>query len=194
MARSILPTNKERKETMAAGKALDGKPYAGNPHVRFDEVKVAPAATPRRGSLLYKKLIVLLVLAGTASSFGAPVFDNGVLTYTVAADATETEANTFASYGTVTSVVKEGAGTLKLTVSNSSYGGTVDIKAGILDCAHGHALGSKNGTVYVRDGAQLKPTFSTTQGDSYISPSVHIIGEGPDGNGAIRAANSGMGD
>ncbi|MBQ6914340.1 MAG: hypothetical protein IJQ65_01355, partial [Kiritimatiellae bacterium] len=44
----------ERKESMATGKALDGKPYAGNPHVRFDEGEVAPAATPRRGSLLYK--------------------------------------------------------------------------------------------------------------------------------------------
>ncbi len=31
----------------------NGKPYAGNPHVRFDEGEVAPAATPRRGSLLY---------------------------------------------------------------------------------------------------------------------------------------------
>ena len=40
---------------MATGKALNGKPYAGNPHVRFDEGEVAPAATPRRGSLLYKK-------------------------------------------------------------------------------------------------------------------------------------------
>ena len=39
---------------MATGKALNGKPYAGNPHVRFDEGEVAPAATPRRGSLLYK--------------------------------------------------------------------------------------------------------------------------------------------
>ena len=38
---------------MATGKAFDGKPYAGNPHVRFDEGEVAPAATPRRGSLLY---------------------------------------------------------------------------------------------------------------------------------------------
>ena len=34
--------------------ALRGKPDAGNPHVRFDEGEVAPAATPRRGSLLYK--------------------------------------------------------------------------------------------------------------------------------------------
>ena len=39
---------------MTTGKALDGKPYAGHPHVRFDEGEVASAATPRRGSLLYK--------------------------------------------------------------------------------------------------------------------------------------------
>ena len=36
--------------------ALRGKPDAGNPHVRFDEGEVAPAATPRRGSLLYNVL------------------------------------------------------------------------------------------------------------------------------------------
>ena len=50
-------TIKEREESMATGKAFDGKPYAGNPHVRFDEGEVAPAATPRRGSLLYNILI-----------------------------------------------------------------------------------------------------------------------------------------
>ena len=43
-----------KEKTVATGKALNGKPYAGNPHVRFDEGEVAPAATPRRGSLLYK--------------------------------------------------------------------------------------------------------------------------------------------
>ena len=43
---------------MATGKALYGKPDAGNPHVRFDEGEVASAATPRRGSLLYKKILV----------------------------------------------------------------------------------------------------------------------------------------
>ena len=32
---------------------LNGKPDAGNPHVRFDEGEVA-SAKPRRGSLLYK--------------------------------------------------------------------------------------------------------------------------------------------
>ena len=41
-------------DSMATEKALDGKPAAGNPHIRFDEGEVAPAATPRRGSLLYK--------------------------------------------------------------------------------------------------------------------------------------------
>ena len=32
------------------------KSYTGNPHVRFDEWEVVPAATPRRGSLLYRNL------------------------------------------------------------------------------------------------------------------------------------------
>jgi len=48
---------------MAKGKALDGKPYAGNLHVRFDEGEVAPAAKPRRGSLLYKRRIMTSLCA-----------------------------------------------------------------------------------------------------------------------------------
>ena len=51
---------------MTTGKALNGKPYAGNPHVRFDEGEVAPAAKPRRGSLLYSKMNVLM-MGGTGS-------------------------------------------------------------------------------------------------------------------------------
>ena len=46
---------------MTTGKALNGKSYAGNPHVRFDEGEVASAATPRRGALLYKILSCVLV-------------------------------------------------------------------------------------------------------------------------------------
>ena len=54
---------------MATGKALDGKPYAGNPHVRFDEGEVAPAATPRRGSLLYKNgTAVAVAIAALAAA------------------------------------------------------------------------------------------------------------------------------
>ena len=57
-------TIKEREESMATGKALDGKPYAGNPHVRFDEGEVAPATTPRRGSLLYD-IVIHVKIPGT---------------------------------------------------------------------------------------------------------------------------------
>ena len=58
--------SQERSKTVTTGKALDGKPYAGNPHVRFDEGEVASAATPRRGSLLYKmmKALKAAVVAG----------------------------------------------------------------------------------------------------------------------------------
>ena len=54
---------------MTTGKTLKGKPYAGNPHVRFDEGEVASAATPRRGSLLYntKKLIAVAAVAVSAA-------------------------------------------------------------------------------------------------------------------------------
>ena len=54
---------------MATGKTLDGKPYAGNPHVRFDEGEVAPAAKPRRGSLLYRKPLIICVAAISATAF-----------------------------------------------------------------------------------------------------------------------------
>ena len=45
--------------------ALRGKPDAGNPHVRFDEGEVALAATPRRGSLLYKYINLRIGLNNT---------------------------------------------------------------------------------------------------------------------------------
>ena len=68
---------------MTTGKALNGKPYAGNPHVRFDEGEVAQAATPRRGSLLYNKIAFLMSLTTgiIASAVSAGVFDvaGGVL-------------------------------------------------------------------------------------------------------------------
>ena len=41
---------------MTKREALNGKPYAGNPHVRFDEGEAASTATSRRGSLLYNLL------------------------------------------------------------------------------------------------------------------------------------------
>ena len=45
---------------MTGRESLNGKPYAGSPHVRFDEGKAASTATSKRGSLLYIKLLVFL--------------------------------------------------------------------------------------------------------------------------------------
>ena len=55
---------------MTTGKALNGKPYAGNPHVRFDEGEVASAATPRRGSLLYKPFARIILVSSLAFATG----------------------------------------------------------------------------------------------------------------------------
>ena len=55
---------------MAPGKALNGKPYAGNPHVRFDEGEVASAVTPRRGSLLYRTIKITMAAVACALAVG----------------------------------------------------------------------------------------------------------------------------
>ena len=79
---------------MTTGKALNGKPYAGNPHVRFDEGEVASctaeaslrrvhcrrqpegrasvcAATSRRGSLLYTTKATRLALCAAVIGVAA---------------------------------------------------------------------------------------------------------------------------
>lgn len=45
---------------------LHGKLYTGNPHVSFDSGEVASAATPRRGSLLYKRTCRICFCAALA--------------------------------------------------------------------------------------------------------------------------------
>ena len=93
----LCSTAQERKKSMATGKALDGKPYAGNPHVRLDEGEVAPctaeaslwrvhcrrqpegrasvcAATSRRGSLLCKRSrITFAAIVAASAAFAAPM-------------------------------------------------------------------------------------------------------------------------
>ena len=63
---------------MATGKALDGKPYAGNPHKRFDEGEVASAVTSSRGSLLYRSLVLVFTTLGLFCNLmaGLPEQDN----------------------------------------------------------------------------------------------------------------------
>ena len=50
------------------GKIIKGNVYARNPHVRFDEGGSARAATPSRGSLLYKRMFMLMVGVGMVAT------------------------------------------------------------------------------------------------------------------------------
>ena len=75
---------------MTTGKALNGKPYAGNPHVRFDEGEVAPAATPRRGSLLYKNMMLKTVVAVAALCVATASSPSFAADRTISADYTLT--------------------------------------------------------------------------------------------------------
>ena len=63
--------------------ALRGNPDAGNPHDRFDEEEVAPAATPRRRALRdHIRLFALALFAAalTASSAGLPFWGDATPT------------------------------------------------------------------------------------------------------------------
>ena len=77
---------------------LRGKPDAGNPHVRFDEGEVASypptvgrpegvatrGAKPRRGSLLYKKIVV--VVGFLLCAFGAGAAETWYFDFSAAGD------------------------------------------------------------------------------------------------------------
>ena len=53
--------------------AQQGKLNVGNPHVWFEEGEIAPAATPRRGSLLCKLLVACLIVALSGHVFSTEV-------------------------------------------------------------------------------------------------------------------------
>ena len=68
-----IAVTQERKKSMTIRKALNGKPYAGSPHVRFDACDVAPSEKPRCGALLYKKIGIVVLFAGVAACSAAGV-------------------------------------------------------------------------------------------------------------------------
>ena len=53
---------------MATEMTIEGQPYARRNHIRFDEDKFASATTPRRGVLLYKGLVTLMLSMGCLSA------------------------------------------------------------------------------------------------------------------------------
>ena len=67
---------------MATGKALKGKPDAGNPHVLFDEREVASVTMPRRGSLLYN----MRKLTGKTAILAAAIAASAIIPLAANAD------------------------------------------------------------------------------------------------------------
>ena len=111
---------------MTTGRALNGKPYAGNPHVRFDEGEVAPAATPRRGSLLYKagRTVVSLALAGAACVSAAYAANVSVDEVAIDADtnivvaAGDTLKIEYVTCDVPVTITKSGGGRLEIATSS----------------------------------------------------------------------------
>ena len=130
---------------MKTKKALNGKPYAGNPHVRFDEGEVASAATSRRGSLLYNKN-KLMTIAAVAVSAALPMAAN-------------------ADFTSTTNVVLNG---VKWTVTLDTSNNTALIGNGTgLTTSTGNAAVS--GSAYPTSGGQVVtiPSFVTVDGTDY---------------------------
>ena len=106
---------------MSTGKALNEKPYAGNPHMRFDVGEVASAATPRRGSLLCRKLMLLGYMALVGLPLAAAVnreMVNGVQW----------------TYSTTNGTASVGGGTPSLTAVTNSTSGALVIPTSLGNC------------------------------------------------------------
>ena len=126
---------------MTTGKALDGKPYAGNPHVRFDEGEVASAATPRRGSLLYSAFQKSGMRAAAAFACCAALTSAAVAATTIDGDHVFAASETLTDDVTVTGAATFAEGATvdvaghRLTVHGIAGPGTVTSSAegGVLD-------------------------------------------------------------
>ena len=118
---------------MATVKALDGKPYAGNPHGRFDEGEVVPAAVPRDGSLLCKRNTSFVFGVSCALSLAIA---SCLVQSALAGTAFETQNGDTAVYtfGSPVGSGEEGWGNIGETTVNSNRfafrSGTVNVKSG----------------------------------------------------------------
>ena len=191
---------------MATGKALDGKPYAGNPHVRFDEGEVAPAAKPRRGSLLYKKLLTMISAAASfclpfnavAAALDLNGTDKTVTDVAEIADGVTNSSDTLATltidissdatFSAVLSgklkLVKAGTATLTLGSATRTYTGGTVVSGGILKLAPANQNGVGTGDIIVENNAAIDFNGCAT-GSAQFSVPLYVSGAGPDGNGAI---------
>ena len=141
--------------------AQRGKPYAGNPHVRVDEGEDASVATPRRGSLLYKKLLTMIGAAAVACCATAA-------TLSVTKDTTLTANAKYDSVSVSENATLNLAG-YSLEAGSVSGGGTV-VSANIVSAAFTNdyellayvKTPSNNTDTYLDTG--YKPGLSTSSG------------------------------
>ena len=170
---------------MATGKALNGKPYAGNPHVRFDEGEVAPAATPRRGSLLYIKRFVQMAAMGIAwgLAFSAP-----------GADTWYVDDDKYGASGNGESLATA-FGTIQEAVARASAGDTVLVAPGTYsrgsskvsgDSTSSRVVINKNVTVKSIEGAEK--TFIVGAPDFENEP---LHGLGPNAVRCVALSSAG---
>ena len=150
---------------MATGKALDGKPYAGNPHVRFDEGEVAPAATPRRGSLLYKRLARLCIVGGVFTGASA-MFASGATWTNSVANTPDTKYLWSASGNWQDGAVGGDGDSVEIKPSNNVFI-LKDTSAAPLK------ISGSNGKAFLLGGLTVRGTSSETAG---ITGGINIYG------------------
>ena len=151
---------------MATGKALDGKPYAGNPHVRFDEGEVAPAATPRRGSLLYKRLARLCIVGGVFTGASA-MFASGATWTNSVANTPDTKYLWSASGNWQDGAVGGDGDSVEIKPSNNVFI-LKDTSAAPLK------ISGSNGKAFLLGGLTVRDTSSETKAE--ITGGINIYG------------------
>ena len=134
------------KKSMTTGKALNGMPYTGNPHVRFDDGEVVPAAVPRDGSSLCKRntsfvfgvscaLWLAIVSCLVQSASAGTAFE------------TQTGDTSVYTFGSPVGSGEEGWGNIGETTVNSNRfafrSGTVNVKSGGYVRVNGYDTGDR---------------------------------------------------
>lgn len=136
-----------------------------------------------------KKLIVATVAA--LSALASMAYDTPLVL-----EITGTESLTAALGGQSLAghdaLVKSGAGTLTVGADDvaaiSSFGGDIVVSAGVLRISAAGALGTADGKTVVEKEAQLYIDSKSADLD-FTAETMEIVGEGPDGTGAIFANN-----
>ena len=141
---------------MTKREAINGKPYAGNPHIRFDEGEAASTATSKRGSLLYKITVVSFTMLFFVMCAQAASWSYSSQGFIEIPEITEDSTLTISSGVTVTNTVAltgigkltvNGGGTLVLTEDSPNFSGNVYVGKAMVSIRNGGALGTGSVTI-----------------------------------------------